>query len=100
MTFQLFQDVVLVIDLPTKGLQKGDVATILDEHPAVDGEKGYTLELFNALGETIAVVTVPETAITAMTAQEVLTVRQYSATPWNSKQSSPESGPIIAASGE
>ncbi|MCB0031335.1 MAG: DUF4926 domain-containing protein [Anaerolineales bacterium] len=79
MTFQLFQEVVLAIDLPAKGLQKGDVATIVEEHPAVDGEKGYTLELFNALGETIAVVTVPEAAIAAMTAQEVLTVRQFSA---------------------
>ena len=80
MTYQLFQEVVLAIDVPEKSLQKGDVATIVEEHPIVGGEKGYTLEVFNALGETITVVTVPESAIAAMTAQEVLSVRQYSAT--------------------
>ena len=80
MTYQLFQEVVLAIDLPEKGLLKGDVATIVEEHPVVGGERGYTLEVFNALGETIAVVTVPESAMAAMTAQEVLSVRQYSAT--------------------
>lgn len=74
MTFQLFQEIVLTRDLPEKGLQKGDVATldvatIVEEHPVVDGERGFTLEVINALGETIAVVTVAESAITAMTAQ-------------------------------
>ena len=77
MTYQLFQEVVLSIDVPEKGLLKGDVATIVEEHPAVGGERGYTLEVFNALGETIAVVTVPESAIAVMTAHEVLSVRQY-----------------------
>jgi uncharacterized membrane protein len=78
-TYQLFQEVALAIDVPEKGLQKGDIATIVDEHPVVSGERGYTLEVFNALGETIAIITVPESAITAMTAHEVLSVRKYSA---------------------
>ena len=80
MKFQLFQEVVLAVDVPEKGLQKGDVATLVEEHPVVDGEKGCTLEVFNALGETVAVVTVPESAIVAMTADEVLSVRQFSVT--------------------
>ena len=46
----------------------------------VGDERGYTLEVFYALGETIAVVTVPESAMAAMRAHEVLHVRQYSAT--------------------
>ena len=80
MTYQLFQEVVLAVDVPEKRLRKGDVATIVEEHPVVGGERGYTLEVFNALGETIAVVTVPESAIVAMTADEVLSVRQLSVT--------------------
>ena len=81
MKFQLFQEVVLAVDVPEKGLQKGDVATSVEEHPVVDGKKGYTLDVFNALGETIAVVTVSESAIVAMTAGEVLSVRPFSVSP-------------------
>lgn len=77
MTDQLFQEVVLAIDVLAKGLQKGDVATIIEEHPVVDGEEGHTLEVFNTLDDTIAVVTVPESAIVSMTAGEVLSVRSY-----------------------
>ena len=72
MTYQLFQEVVLAIDVPEKGLQKGDVATIVEEHPVVGGERGYTLELFNALGETIAVVTVPESAMALVGEMKIL----------------------------
>jgi hypothetical protein len=71
-TYQLFHEVVLAIDVPEKGLQKGDIATIVDEHPVVGGERGYTLEVFNVLGETTAIATVPESAIMGMTAHEVL----------------------------
>jgi hypothetical protein len=80
MTYQLFQEAVLAIDVPGKGLRKGDVATIVEEHPAAGGERGYTLEVFNALGDTIMVVTVPELAISAMKADEVLSVRPFSVT--------------------
>ena len=78
MRFQPFQEVVLAVDVPEKGLEKGDVATIVEEHPITDGETGYTLEVFNALGDTVAVVTVPESAIATMTADEVLSVRRFS----------------------
>jgi hypothetical protein len=80
MTYQLFQEVVLATDVPGKGLRKGDVATIVEEHPVAGGERGYTLEVFNALGDTIMVVTVPESAISAMKADEVLSVRPFSVT--------------------
>jgi hypothetical protein len=80
MGFQPFEEVALAVDVPDKGLQKGDVATIVEEHPVVGGEIGYTLEVFNALGDTIAVVTVPESAIVAMKADEVLSVRPFSVT--------------------
>ena len=37
--------------------------------------RGCVLELFNALGESIGVVTVPEDAVEALRADEVLSVR-------------------------
>ena len=62
--------------VPSEGLHAGDVATIVDfaDHPS-RGPRGCVLEVFNALGESIAVVTVPETAIEPLRADEVLAVR-------------------------
>ena len=72
MTFELFSRVALRTDLPDYGLQCGDVATIVDHHPVSTGEDGYSLEIFNALGETIAVVVVAESQIAPMLRNEVL----------------------------
>ena len=61
------------------GLHKGDVATLVDfvEHPE-GGEKGCVLEIINALGETIDVITVPLSSIEPLKAEEILTVRTFS----------------------
>jgi hypothetical protein len=75
MNYPLFEDVVLTKDISAKGLRKGDVATVIDYHPVADGKDGYSLEIFNALGETIAVVTVAESAIAPLTANEIFSVR-------------------------
>jgi len=75
MRFELFSVVALAVDVPEKGLKRGDVATIVEYHPVNKGEDGYTLEMFNAIGETIAVVTVPESALYPLSAAEVLHVR-------------------------
>jgi len=48
---------------PGKKLKKGDVATIVEHHPSATSEDGYSLEVFNALGDTVAVVTVSESEI-------------------------------------
>jgi hypothetical protein len=52
------------------------VATLIDfvEHPS-SGPRGCILELFNALGESIGVVTVPADAVEPLRADEVLSVR-------------------------
>jgi hypothetical protein len=57
-------------------LRAGDVATFIDvvAHPS-GGEAGCVLEVFNAVGESIAVLTVPESSIEALEANEVFTVR-------------------------
>jgi hypothetical protein len=76
MSFELYQDVALTRDIPEHRLRKGDLATLIDTmpHPA-SGEPGCTLEVFNAIGESIAIITVPESAITALCADEILCVR-------------------------
>ncbi len=63
MKYRLLEEVVLQGDIPDKGLKKGDVATVVERHPIPGGEDGYSLEVFNAIGDTIAVVTVPESLI-------------------------------------
>lgn len=75
MKYQLYKQIALAIDLPEKGLRSGDVATIVEHHPVQSGEDGYSLEVFNALGETINVITVPESAIQPLSSDEILHVR-------------------------
>lgn len=75
MRHELFTEVVLRKDIPDKGLKKGDVATVVERHAAAAGEDGYSLEIFNALGDTMAVVAVPESMIEPLTKDEVFTVR-------------------------
>jgi hypothetical protein len=76
MTLELYQDIALTCDLPEHQLKVGDVATLVDlvPHPT-GGEEGCILEVFNAVGETIAVVTVPISAVEPLRADEILTVR-------------------------
>ena len=76
MTLRLCDRVALRMPFPQYGLRAGDVATLLDfvEHPS-SGPRGCVLELFNALGDSIAVVTVPDDAIEPLRADEVLSVR-------------------------
>jgi hypothetical protein len=76
MKYDLFIRVALTEDLPARRLRRGDVATVVEYHPGRPGqEPGYTLEVFNAVGETVDVVTVRESQIEPLTADELLTVR-------------------------
>jgi len=78
MNVDLSSEVALARDLPREGLCRGDVATLVDYVPATQasgGEEGCLLEVFNAVGESIAVVAVPVSAIEALHSNEVLSVR-------------------------
>lgn len=83
MKIKLYQRVALTRDLPEHNLRKGDVAVVV-EHlpatPAADGEEGYALEVFNAVGETLAVVMVPASAVEPLSEDEILQVRRLSST--------------------
>lgn len=77
MTFALFTRVALTTDLPDHRLRSGDVATVVEYHPGMPGqEPGYSLEVFDAVGNTVAVVTARESQIEPLTANELLHVRQ------------------------
>jgi len=81
--FELYQRVALTRDLPEHNLCKGDVAVVVEYLPgtsASGGENGYALEVCNAVGETIAVIIVPVSAVKPLTENEVLQVRPLSVT--------------------
>jgi hypothetical protein len=76
MKLELYQQVALLHDVPQHRLKKGDVATLVDyaPHPS-GGEDGYVLEVFNAVGQSLAVIAVPMSAVAPLRADEVLSVR-------------------------
>ncbi|MGK7904981.1 MAG: DUF4926 domain-containing protein [Hormoscilla sp.] len=74
MALEMFKMVTLQEDIPEYKLRRGDVATIVEHHPA-SPEDGYSLEVFNAIGETIAVVTVASSQIQLLNANQVLHAR-------------------------
>lgn len=76
MTMDLYQGVALPRDLPEEWLKAGDVAILVDfvAHPS-NGEDGCILEVFNAIGESFAVVAVPISAVKVLRSNEILTVR-------------------------
>jgi hypothetical protein len=73
--FELYTDAALVRDIPEYRLRRGDVVKIIDLHASSNGENGYSIEVFNALGDTIAVTAVPESALEPLRNDEVLSVR-------------------------
>ena len=77
MILAIHQRVVLTQDLPKEGLRTGDVGVIVEEYQArADVPEGYELEVFAASGQTIAVVSVPASAVREATEHEVLSVRE------------------------
>lgn len=76
----MFERVALRQDVAGHWLRAGDVAYLVDRvpHPS-GGEPGCVLEVFNAVGESIATVTVPESNIEPLEANEVLAVRRLQA---------------------
>lgn len=71
-----YNEVALTRDLPAEKLKQGDVAVLIDYVPhSTGGEEGAVLEIFNAVGESLAVVMVPSSAIAPLRADQVPTVR-------------------------
>ena len=79
MPFELYTDAALARDIPEHRLRRGDVVKVIDYHPSANGENGYSIEVFNALGDTIAVTAVPESALESLRNDEVFSVRPLTA---------------------
>ena len=78
MTVELYTDAVLTRDIPVHGLCVGDVVKVVDFHPAPGGGCGYSIEVFNTLGETIAVTSVNASDLEPLLADEIFSVRKLS----------------------
>lgn len=76
MKIELYTEVMLARDIPAENLRRGDVVTLVDivRHPS-GGEDGAVVELFNALGESMAVAVVPISAIAPLRADQMPAVR-------------------------
>jgi hypothetical protein len=75
MDFPLYSDVILLRDLPDEGLSVGDIGTVVDRHD-VDGlETGYSVEFFDMLGNTVAIVTLPMSCFRIPSSADRPTVR-------------------------
>ena len=78
MTIQLYQHIMLTRDIPHERLRTGDVAMLVDllPHPH-GGEDGAVLEIFNAVGVSVSVVTVPVSAIESLNPDYIPAVRPF-----------------------
>lgn len=56
MDLQLYTDVVLRYDVSEDGLFAGDVGVVVERHDVPGRETGYSVEFFDMLGNTVAVV--------------------------------------------
>ncbi|NJO00155.1 MAG: DUF4926 domain-containing protein, partial [Anaerolineales bacterium] len=65
MDFPRFEDVILLIDLPEEGLTAGDIGVVVERHDVTRMETGYSVEFFDMLGNAVAVVTLPASALSA-----------------------------------
>jgi len=73
---ELYTEIALTRDFPEYRLKKGDMATLIDfvDHPT-GGEQGCVLEVFNVLGESMDVVTVPLSAIESLRPDQIPSAR-------------------------
>jgi hypothetical protein len=76
MKIELYKEVTLTRNVPEENLKSGDVAVLVDivPHPS-SGEDGAILEVFNAVGDSIMVTTVPISAIAPLQSNQVPAVR-------------------------
>ena len=75
MKLELYKDAVLTRNLAEHRLRRGDIVKLVDHHVAPDNTEGYSIEVFNAVGDTIAVTTVPAAALETVREDEVLSAR-------------------------
>ncbi|HKA06061.1 MAG TPA: DUF4926 domain-containing protein [Gemmataceae bacterium] len=70
MNLEMYQDAILTVDVPDRGLCAGDIGTVVDRHVVPGREVGYSVEFFDLTGQTVAVVTLPGSHLRAPTAAD------------------------------
>lgn len=75
MSLELYTDAAVTTDFPELGLRRGDIVKVVDELTGCDGARGYAVEVFDAIGETIDVHMLPATALEPLRHDEMLCVR-------------------------
>jgi hypothetical protein len=78
MSIELYQDVILTVDVPEHGLCAGDVGTLVERHVVPAKEDGCSVEFFDMTGRTVAVVTLPCSCLRAPTAADRPSTRTLS----------------------
>ena len=73
---ELYKRIYLVRDVPEEDLKQGDTAYVIDYLPDPEGiEEGAILEIFNAIGKSEGIATVPVSAIAALSEYQRPSVR-------------------------
>ncbi len=75
MTFDLYKEVSLKKDVAQYNLRAGDIGTIVESFTN-EGNTGYAVEFFNAIGESVAVVVVDENEIELLKKDEIFHIRK------------------------
>jgi Domain of unknown function (DUF4926) len=75
MSFSLYSDVILLHDLPEEGVYAGDIGTVVEQHDVSGLETGYSVEFFDMLGNSVAVVTLPMSCFRLPTREDRPAVR-------------------------
>jgi Domain of unknown function (DUF4926) len=76
MKYALFTEMALSRDLPEYGLRRGDVVRLLNDYLCPGGREGYSIEVCNAVGDTITVTEVEEAALEPLGSDEIFTIRR------------------------
>ena len=71
----LHTDAVLMRDVPEHRLKRGDLFKLVEHHVAPECTGGYSIEAFNAVGDTIAITAVPASALERLREGEILCAR-------------------------
>jgi hypothetical protein len=75
-SFDMYGDVILTLGVTERGRRTGDVGTVVERHAVPDlAEEGYSVECFDVAGNTIAVVTLPMSALRLPTPADQPAVR-------------------------
>jgi len=76
---ELYTEVMLLADFPEYQLRTGDIVLYIEYLVSPQGKEGAIVEIFNAIGESLGIATVPLSAIAPLTSDYLPSVRPMKA---------------------